>query len=199
MIVSTKKALLLIVVMLLTGCQNNTRALPDYISKISIPNWDEIYPLLRSEAQKWEAGAELNLAVLIIDINEDSDLPLVRAIFESPDNRLEFLYIEFFENQTFHTKTEKNLIPILDSNLVFDEDWKLNSNDVWKLFLENEEVVSASEEYFKCSTLTLINKEVGGRDEKKVVWQLALDNCLGTSTLYFIDAKTSQFLGSESH
>lgn len=185
--------------MLPVSCTGNMSTLPSYISKISIPNWNEIYPSLEIEAQKWDPEAGLHIAVLRADSSNSIDLPLLHAIFESPNNRLEFLHIKVFENQVLDKEIINRLIPSLNSNLIFDSDWELNSKDAWILFLENPEITSFNEKYFNCATLTLINKEIDGKDKKIVIWQLALDDCLGKSTLYFIDAKTSEFLGSESH
>lgn len=201
MSVTVKGVILLFVIMLSVGCKSNEEKFntpPDYISKISIPNWDKIYSLLMIEAQKWNTEAELDIATLSIGSDSAKEIPSVTAIFESPNNQIEFLTIKASENEILSAEIGNNIVLVLEPDVIYENDWNLNSEDAWSLFLENPEIRSSSEEYFKCTTLTLINKEIAS-EEKRVMWQLVLDNCLGESTLYMIDAKTGQFLGSESH
>lgn len=182
------------------SCQNNSIAdTPSYLLTKKIPDWNEIYPLLLITAQKWDPDAGLRLAVLEINSKNYPDRHLVSAFFETPTDKVEYLVAQYLEDGSVKTEILTRHSPRSNLNIIDNTEW-MNSTDAWNLFLQNPDVVSFDPKFFDCATLILINKQLGYGEEKRVIWQLALDDCReGDLTMFLIDAKSGELLGKESH
>lgn len=185
----------------LSSCKaSNIADVPSYLSSKKIPDWNEIYPLLNISAQKWDSDAGLRLAVLEINSKNYPDMRLVSAFFVTPNKKFERLFVQYLEDGNVKTEISTYGVPISNFDLIDRNAWTLNSTDAWSILLQNPDVVSFEPKFFDCATLILINKKLEYEEGKKVIWQLALDDCAqGGSTLFLIDANTGEFLGKESH
>jgi len=184
-----------------SGCQYDDKSvIPSYLAAKNIPDWDEVYPLLIVSAQKWDPDAGLRLAILETNSINHPEKHSIGAFFETPNKSFEFLYLEYFDHGKLTTEIFTHGVPITNYDLIAGNAWTLNSTDAWDLFLQDPDVVSFDSKFFDCATLTLINKRLEDEKHKRVLWQLATDDCAqGGSTLFFVDANTGELLGKESH
>ena len=192
---------LLVILFVMSSCKDRDLAkTPSYLSNKIIPDWNMIYPLLKTNAQEWDPDAGLRLAVLEINSNSHLEEPLVNAFFETPEKKFDYLHIQYLRDGSIKSEIRTHGVPISNFELIYDNGWALNSTDAWDLFLQAPDVISFAPEYFECATLVLINRRLEHEDEHNVLWELAMDDCSeGRSTLFFIDAGTGELVGKESH
>jgi hypothetical protein len=172
---------------------------PEYLSTKEIPDWNEIYPLLLPSALEWDPDASLNAAFIQVNSQNDLDQQLISAFFQSPNKQLETLHLEYLKDGSIKVSVNSHGVPIPSFEPIEKTEWKLNSTDAWDLFLENPDVVSSNPKLFECSSLVLTKKVIGG-EEKTLIWQLSLADCERTVLIqYFVDARSGEFLGVETH
>lgn len=193
--------ILVAIIFVVSSCQiGNKPEIPSYLLSKEIPDWNEIYPLLIINAQKWDPDAGLRLAVLDISPENHPERRVVSAFFEAPNKGLEYLHVQYLDDENIQAEIVTHHTSLANFDPIGSNAQILNSTEAWDLFLQNPDVISFEPTSFDCAKLILINKQLEYEGERKVIWQLALDDCTEEGLVMFlIDATTGKFLGKETY
>ncbi len=159
--------------------------------EISIPSLSQIYPLMLTEALKWDEDAGLyKITIDLFQVSEEQGE--ISAFFRSPNLPSERLFVDYFlTGGSINTKTTQLHFPLEEFYFIQFED-VIDSQKAWEIFSQQPQVVAHAKEDFECGKLILIQNSAG----TQVFWRLAIGGKCGNSeqTFYHINAYTGEFL-----
>lgn len=159
---------------------------------INVASFQENYPMLLGEAQKWRADAYLESARVFL-YPEFSDI-VINAGFFSASEGFESLGVDILKDGTIITKIYSHQYPISHQASITGNDWKIDSPEALEIMLDEEGRRYINSGKGGCSDLWL--RRIAYLKNQPVIWSLAQSDCTDFTKYFYLDANSGELIDS---
>lgn len=184
----------MLLLFLLASCRDKSQdtTIPQYLTRISITSFHEVFPILYAEAKEWDTGAGLTQGVIYITPQAELNFRRVGSFFDSPNKDTEFVFVEQLNNGIVSSRHGEYPLAMREFNFIEPSNI-LDSVEAWNILLTNPQILAFDETFFECSCLRLKHHIV--EKENVLVWQLELADCEYSEQVFlYIDARTGEHI-----
>ncbi len=160
-----------------------------FLDELTVLSTHEVYPLMLTEAQKWDPAAEVKSAYQDV-VPAVAANNILTVSFVSVNKPSELLFVDYYEERGTMTSETTSFEPIA-SVMTVNIYEIMDSQEAWARFKTHSQVLSHNKDDFTCASLTLIpDKRAATAHWRLIVGGKCVDKAY---TLYNFDAFTGEF------